>query len=715
MPCYADRRPTRAPNNTRQSRKSLSPSASCPALRSTPVPDPWVRSHRAAASCGPVPAHREERRAASGGARSGVPERVRAVSCPSDTEPAMRTSETLLLDFIRQSPQLLMPVNQRRYAWTRREWSDLWEHILDAGERDELREHFLGPVMYLAAVDPLNAHWSPRLVYDGQQRLTTVTLILKALARHLKDDDAPDGFEADQIRTEYLLNAFGKGDQHYRLLLKPGDAETLLAMVHDRPMPARPSPRILEAFAFFEKRIRELGPDVSALCAGLRKLRIVAFDLKEGEDNPHRIFETMNACGRDLSCADMIGNFILMPLHRERQERIHADHLRPIERGFERHGGEHFDAFIRHYLTLGTGEVPRQGEEYAAFKDYAGSRRVGDAGPQALASDLRSRADHYRAVALGEETDAELALAFGELASLDMKPVWPFLLHLYGDYSGGRLSKHDLLSLTRLVTAYAMRRAVCGYKPAAPPAVFASAPGAIDAERHVESVRAFFLNLPDGHAFLSDDAFRAELATRNMYRFRHRDTVLERLENHTRKEPVQLASCTVEHIMPQGERLPAAWKEELGPDWAQIWHAWRHTVGNLTVTGYNSEMGNAPFREKRDAERGVPRQPVPAERRSAPGRALGRGGDPRPRRTARRGSGRDLAPPGASRPGVGLLQGRRHRGRRLHDRASSASAARRADARSVRGPPPAHPRPRPGGPRRGPQALCRLQVADQLR
>ncbi len=522
----------------------------------------------------------------------------------------MRTSETLLLDFIRQSPQLLMPVNQRRYAWTRREWSDLWEHILDAGERDEVREHFLGPVMYLAAVDPLNAHWSPRLVYDGQQRLTTVTLILKALARHLKDDDAPDGFEADQIRTEYLLNAFGKGDQHYRLLLKPGDAETLLAMVHDRPMPARPSPRILEAFAFFEKRIRELGPDVSALCAGLRKLRIVAFDLKEGEDNPHRIFETMNACGRDLSCADMIGNFILMPLDRERQERVHADHLRPIERGFERHGGEHFDGFIRHYLTLRTGEVPRQGEEYAAFKDYAGSRRVGDAGPEALASDLRSRADHYRAVALGEETDAELALAFGELASLDMKPVWPFLLHLYGDYSGGRLSKHDLLSLTRLVTAYAMRRAVCGYKPAAPPAVFASAPGAIDAERYVESVRAFFLNLPDGHAFPSDDAFRAELATRNMYRFRHRDTVLERLENHTRKEPVQLSSCTVEHIMPQGERLPAAWKEELGPDWAQIWHAWRHTIGNLTVTGYNSEMGNAPFREKRDAERGFRDSPL---------------------------------------------------------------------------------------------------------
>ena len=144
-------------------------------------------------------------------------------------------------------------------------------------------------------------------------------------------------------------------------MLKAGDAETLLALVHDRPLPAEPSARIMEALAFFEKRIKQIGPDVSALCAGLRKLRIVAFQLKEGEDNPHRIFETMNTCGRDLTCADMIGNFILMPLDRERQERLYADHLRPIERGFERHGEEHFDVFIRDFLTLRTGEVPKQG------------------------------------------------------------------------------------------------------------------------------------------------------------------------------------------------------------------------------------------------------------------------------------------------------------------------------------------------------------------
>ena len=523
----------------------------------------------------------------------------------------MRTSETLLLDFIRQSPQFRIPVNQRRFAWTQRECRQLWEDILDAGERADVREHFLGPVMYLAVVDPLNANWSPYLVYDGQQRLTTVSLILEVLARQLKDDAAPDGFEPAQIRNDYLLNAYRKGDHQYRLLLKPGDSETLLALIHDRPRPASPSPRILEAFAFFEKRIAQLGPDVSALCVGLCKLRIVAFDLKEGEDNPHRIFETMNACGRDLTCADMIGNFILMPLDRERQERLYADHLRPIECGFERHGGnEHFDAFIRHCLTLRTGEVPKQGEEYAVFRTHARSRRVQDAGPETLASDLRTCADHYRAIVLGEEPDAELAQAFGELVRLDIKPVWPFLLHLYGDYAGGRLSGHDLIALTRLVTAYAMRRAVCGYKPAAPPPVFARAPQTIKPDCYVESVRAWFLNLPEGFAFPSDDAFRAELTTRNMYRFKHRDTVLERLENHGRKETVPLSSYTVEHIMPQGEHLPEAWKAELGPDWAQVWHTWRHTLGNLTCTAFNSEMGNRSFPEKRDAERGFRNSPL---------------------------------------------------------------------------------------------------------
>ena len=205
---------------------------------------------------------------------------------------------------------------------------------------------------------------------------------------------------------------------------------------------------------------------------------------------------------------------------------------------------------------------------------------------------------------LGEEADAELALAFAELACLDMKPVWPFLLHLYGDYAGKRLSRHDLLTLTRLVTAYVMRRAVCGFRPAAPSPVFATASRSVDPERYVESVRACFLCLPDGSAFPSDETFRAKLVSRNMYRFRHCYALLERLENDGRKERVPLSPCTVDHIMPQGEPCRTRGKAELGPDWAQIWQSLRHTLGNLTLTAFNPEMGNRPFRTKRDAGKG---------------------------------------------------------------------------------------------------------------
>ena len=155
-----------------------------------------------------------------------------------------------------------------------------------------------------------------------------------------------------------------------------------------------------------------------------------------------------------------------------------------------------------------------------------------------------------------------------------------------------------------------MRRAVCGFRPAAPPPVFATASRSVDPEHYVESVRAYFLCLPDGVAFPSDEAFRAELVSRNMYRFRHCEALLERLENDGRKERVPLSSFTVDHIMPQGEPLPDMWKAELGPDWAQTWQSLRHTLGNLTLTAYNPEMGNRPFRDKRDAEKGYRDSPL---------------------------------------------------------------------------------------------------------
>ncbi len=290
-------------------------------------------------------------------------------------------------------------------AWTQAECRQLWNDILEAGENTGIREHFLGSVIYLAAGEAHVTQWSPLLVYDGQQRLTTVSLILEVLARHLDGGKAPDGFEPGEIRNGYLLNGHCKGERHYRLVLKPGDAETLLALVHRRPLPPTPSPRILDAFEIFRKLIARLGPDVSALCTGLCKLRIVDIALKEGEDNPQRIFETMNACGRALDCADLIGNFILMPLDRERQKRLHEDHLQPIESGFARHPGDcqrrrdyaperrskSAPGSLRQLVPVVHGRAPRAGRR--ALRAAGGGPRVGGAcGPTGASGVIRKEA-----------------------------------------------------------------------------------------------------------------------------------------------------------------------------------------------------------------------------------------------------------------------------------------------------------------------------------
>ena len=527
----------------------------------------------------------------------------------------MRASETRFLSFIKNTTQFVMPVNQRRYAWEKRQCRQLWDDILDAGERSGKQDHFLGQVIYMQCDDDHVTLGSRALVFDGQQRLTTVSLMLEALARRLKDDDAPDGFNPELIRNSYLCNAFQEGERRHKLLLKPGDSETLLALLHDRPLPENPSTLILEAFALFEKLIRHLGPDVSALCSGLSKLCIVDVSLKDGEDNPQRIFETMNARGLDLTCWDLIENFILMPLDRERQQQLFQDHLRPIERGFERHCEPHkdraqFENFICHFLTLKTGEKPRKGKEYDVFKDYADLRGVRDRGPGDLAGELRSSAEHYRAIALGEETDPVLSGAFEDIRHLRPRAAWPFLLRLYRDHADGRLGKHDFAAVARLVAAYVLRRAVCGLKPLAHHTVFLKALREVDCERCVERTGAFLLSQPEGLRFPCDDEFREALITRNMYQFRYRDYVLERLENHGRRETVPLGPLTVEHVMPQGEPLPQVWKDELGPEWQSVWQTWLHTLGNLTWTAFNSEMSNKPFAEKRDASRGFRESPL---------------------------------------------------------------------------------------------------------
>ncbi len=524
----------------------------------------------------------------------------------------MKASETGMLELLRKSPQFVIPIYQRTYSWTERECRKLWDDILRTGSNDAIAVHFVGSIVYIEEVPGGSITLrSPLLVIDGQQRLTTVMLIIEALARQLGNSEPMDGFSAKKLRNYYLLNPEEEGERRFKLLLTQTDRASLLALVQQKPQPAEPSLRIGENFAFFEKQVQGLGDDFGALCRGLAKLMIVDIALIRDQDNPQLIFESMNSTGRELSQADLIRNFILMDLKPAHQTQLYEDHWRPMEVAFGQEAyGTHFDSFMRHYLTLKTGEIPNVHAVYEAFKEHAHHPEVATLGIDALVADIHVFAGYYCAMALGKETDKDLSAAFRNLRELKVDVTYPFLLELYHDYTQKKLQNADFVKAVFLVESYVFRRAVCAIPTNSLNKTFATFGRALKKDRYLESIQAHLLMLPSYRRFPNDEEFKRELATRDLYSFRSRSYWLRRLENHDRKERVPVDECTVEHILPQNENLSAKWREALGPEWQRIQVTWLHTIGNLTLTGYNIEYSDRPFAEKRDMKGGFKESPL---------------------------------------------------------------------------------------------------------
>lgn len=523
----------------------------------------------------------------------------------------MKATEARLLDFLKKSPQLSIPIYQRTYSWTERECRQLWEDVLRAGSDDTISVHFVGSIVYVEKGLSQVTYQEPLLVIDGQQRLTTVTLLIAALANALGDTEPVDGFSRRKLRNYYLLNPEETGERHYKLLLTQTDKATLIAIVSGGERPKEPSLRVTQNAKLFEDWIGARKGDLAAVCKGLAKLVVVDIALNRDQDKPQLIFESMNSTGRELSQADLIRNFVLMGLEPALQTRLYEQFWRPMEVDFGQDAyATHFDGFMRHYLTVKTGEIPRLGEVYDAFKAHASSPAVAGVKIEALVKDIRDFARYFCAMALGAESDPELKLAFHDLRELKVEVAYPFLLELYHDYKAGVLPKPDLVAAVRLIEAYVFRRTVCAIPTNSLNKTFATFSKFLKKDRYLESIQAHLLGLPSYRRFPSDEEFHRDLLTRDLYNLRTRSYWLRRLENHGRKERVVVDEYTVEHILPQNENLPAGWKEALGPDWKRLQQTWLHTLGNLTLTGYNSEYSDRPFIEKRDMPGGFRESPL---------------------------------------------------------------------------------------------------------
>lgn len=523
----------------------------------------------------------------------------------------MKATEAKLLSLLQKSPQFIIPIYQRTYSWTDKQCRQLWDDIVRAGSSDNVVVHFIGSIVYVEQGLSQVSHQTPLLVIDGQQRLTTVALLLEALARAVRDGEPVDGFSAAKIRHYYLSNPLESGDRFYKLLLSQTDNASLKAIIKNTELPKEFSLRVTQNLDQFIKLLAEQKDDLAIVCRGLAKLVVVDIALSRDQDNPQLIFESMNSTGKELSQADLIRNYILMGLEPIPQTQLYEQYWRPMEQDFGQEAyGTQFDSFMRHYLTVRTGDIPREREVYEAFKDYSRTTPVHDAGIAALVKEIRAFARYFCALALGNEQDTALSLAFHDLRELKVDVTYPFLLELYHDYANGILGAADFTAAVRLVEAYVFRRAVCAIPTNSMNKTFATFGKALKKDNYLESIQAHFLQLPSYRSFPSDEEFRRDLHTRDLYHFPRRSFWLRRLENHGRKERVPVDEYTIEHILPQNPELPLAWKQSLGPEWQSVQERYLHTLGNLTLTGYNAEYSDRPFAEKRDMKGGFKQSPL---------------------------------------------------------------------------------------------------------
>lgn len=513
----------------------------------------------------------------------------------------MKATEANLLKFLRKSPQFVIPIYQRNYSWTEEQCRQLWTDLMRAGRDEKTNAHFIGSIVYVERGLSTVTSQEALLVIDGQQRLTTSTLLIAALAHHFEENgiaELLDAFSAKKLRNYYLLNPDEEKERHFKLILSETDKDTLLAILKDAPMPAETSRRIVQNYELFRSLIRQHEKELEAICQGLAKLVIVDVSLDRSQDNPQLIFESMNSTGLELSQADLIRNYILMGLEPQLQTELYTNYWRPMEKAFGQAAYvTHFDPFMRHYLTAKTGEIPNVREVYSAFKAFA---RNSPMDTRELVADIRAYASYYCAMALAAETDNALRQAFHDLRELKVDVAYPFLLDAYHDYKQGRLSADELLSIVRLVESYVFRRAICAIPTNSLNKTFAGLSRTLKKDRYLESVKAAFLLMPSYRRFPRDDEFQRDAKLRDLYNFRSRSYWLRRLENHGRKERVVVEDYSIEHIMPQNENLSAEWQAELGPEWQRIQQTWLHTLGNLTLTGYNSAYSDRPFVYKRD-------------------------------------------------------------------------------------------------------------------
>lgn len=525
----------------------------------------------------------------------------------------LQAGETTLNKLLNTSRQFIVPIFQRNYSWQKSQYEQLWFDILRASKFKEKQNHFIGSIVYIDMGTPAGRP-QQLLLIDGQQRLTTISILLCAIKDYVQKFNLETKLiNLAKIKNQFLYNSDEIDEDRYKLLLNVQDKETYIKLIDNTIFTVnKPATNIIKCYEFFYERIEDFikqHGQIDEIYAGIFKLSLVSISLDKDSDNPQMIFESMNSTGKDLSQTDLLRNYLLMDLTPEKQTRLYKTYWKPMEELFGediyKNDVNKFDYFIRDFLTLksDTGYICKINNVYENFKRYYLDNNCEKF---AVLKDLFTYAKYYACIDLLQENDDELKLYWQEFKKLDSHVVYPFLLKLYDDYSRQILIKEDFKKILQVVISYLWRRAICEIPTNSLSKTFATLYQAVDKEDYVNSIIKAFVFKSSYKRFPSDYEVREKLQTKDIYHFRLRKYLLEALENYYHKEPIDLntANYTIEHIMPQNIEHNLSWQQMLGEDWQEVHSLYLHTLGNLTITGYNAEMSNKSFWEKVNGESG---------------------------------------------------------------------------------------------------------------
>lgn len=519
----------------------------------------------------------------------------------------MKGSEAKMTGFMEGADKrYVIPVYQRKYDWKNENCRQLYEDLKKI-VRDKRDSHFFGSIVSSVVPDGSKIEYH---IIDGQQRLTTITLLLLAIRNLIIQGKVTSGEDRldEQISQRFLISPWAKEGDRIKLCPVRGDREALERLFGDEEDYDRTSNLTIN-YQYFHDTLQKEEISVHDLYTAIGKLEIISITLDEGDD-AQLIFESLNSTGLALTEGDKIRNYILMGQKPADQNRYYDAYWTKIEKCTE----NDVSGFIRDYLSVKQQTTPNINNVYRAFKDCAEESGFET---EALLADLLRYARLFEKLltcksGLGDE---KLDSCLYRMMRLGIVVTRPFLMEVLGQNQDGKLSAEEVRNIFLITENYLFRRNICEVPTNALNKIFLNLNREIlkfdnTSDQYVEKFIYALLSKKESGRFPDDEEFKAALAAKQVYQMRGKYKVylFERFENFGTVETKDVYThldkntYTIEHIMPQ--HLTPAWTEELGANYAEIHETWLHRLANLTLTGYNPNLGNKPFEEKRDAEEG---------------------------------------------------------------------------------------------------------------